>query len=105
MRVNAIQSSRVAYSAPKFKALQPTAKRKDMPLSNLSHDSVLLKSNTIKGAGIGTAFGLLAMAALSAVSGGVAAPIAYGLYAAAFGTAGGIAGKALDNAETTGSIS
>jgi len=35
------------------------------------------------------------------MSGGIAGPTAYALYTAAFGTAGGLAGKALDNAESS----
>jgi len=106
MRVNAIQSSRVAYSAPKFKALQQTARRSDLPLAaTLSHDSVILRNNTIKGAGVGAALGFGIMALLSFMSGGIAGPAAYALYTAAFGAAGGLAGKALDNSESTGSIS
>ena len=53
-------------------------------------------NNVVKGIGIGTILGIVAMGAISAASGGVATPFAFGLYAASFGTAGGIAGKAYD---------
>ena len=106
MRVNAIQSSRVAYSAPKFKAMQQVTRRTDLPLAaTLSHDSVILKNNTIKGAGLGAILGFGIMALLSFMSGGIAGPAAYALYTAAFGAAGGLAGNALDNDKSIGRIS
>lgn len=37
------------------------------------------------------------MGAISALSGGLAAPIAYAAYAGVFGTAGAMAGKATDD--------
>lgn len=57
-------------------------------------------SHTLKWAGIGVLVGLASMGAISAMSGGLAVPaFAYGLYAASFGTAGGIAGKAYDETQ------
>ena len=57
-------------------------------------------SHTLKWAGIGALVGLASMGAISAMSGGLAVPVfAYGLYAASFGTAGGIAGKAYDETQ------
>ena len=95
MRIEAIRNSTNAYCTPKL------VRRVCYNSSNvLRHDTVAFKQgNTVKGAGIGAALGLLAIGALSAISGGVATPALYGLYAAAFGTAGGIAGRALDEKE------
>lgn len=56
--------------------------------------SFFAKNKAVRGAGLGAIIGLGTMALISGLSGGFATPLAYGLYAAAFGTAGGLAGKA-----------
>ena len=60
--------------------------------------------NSVKGAGIGAALGIAALAALTALTGGLASTLGYGLYAAAFGTAGAFTGKALDEMESEVSL-
>lgn len=58
-------------------------------------DTVSFKAHeTAKGVGIGA---LLGLGALTILSGGAAAPIVYGLYAAASGVAGGMLGKAIED--------
>lgn len=97
MRVNAIRNCR-PYSATKI--TKPSS-FKHGAINAPQYDTVSFKqSNTMKGAGIGAVCGLAAMALLSAVTGGLATPLGYGLYAAACGTAGGFAGKALDEMES-----
>ncbi len=60
-------------------------------------DTVSFKGkNTVAGVGIGAILGLGGLGILSLLSGGAAAPIAYGIYAATMGTAGGIFGNTLD---------
>jgi len=59
-------------------------------------DTVSFKSKALKGTGIGALFGLAAMGTISALSGGLAAPVAYAAYAGIFGTAGCKLGHALD---------
>lgn len=60
-------------------------------------DTVSFKGkNTVAGAGIGAILGLGGLGLISLLSGGAAAPIAYGIYAATMGTAGGMLGNALD---------
>lgn len=57
-------------------------------------DTITFSGNkTAKGAGLGA---LLGLGALTLLSGGAAAPIAYAAYAATMGTAGGMLGYAID---------
>lgn len=59
-----------------------------------TQDAVAFKAHeTAKGVGIGALVGL---GALTIISGGAAAPIAYGIYAATMGTAGGMLGHAIE---------
>ena len=101
MRIDAIRNCRMAISAPKTSSSHSLPKKNETQLSGLNQDTVSFqKGNATKGAATGTVFGLFAITALSALSGLALSPLACGLYAAAFGTAGGIAGKALDDAES-----
>ncbi len=59
-------------------------------------DTVSFKNKTIKGAGVGALAGIAALGAISLLSGGLATPLAFGMYAAASGTAGGMLGNVLD---------
>lgn len=96
MRVYAIRNCRPC-SAPKI--AKPSS-FKHGAISAPQCDTVSFgQNNTVKGAGLGAICGIVALAALSAISGGLATPLGYGLYAAAFGTAGGFTGKALDEIE------
>ena len=101
MRVYAIRNCSV-YSAPKI--TKPSSLRHGANQAP-QYDTVSFgQNNTMKGAGIGALCGIAALAALSALSGGLATPLGYGLYAAAFGTAGGSMGKALDEIESESKV-
>ena len=99
MKIDAIRNCRMAYSAPKTSSFHSLPKKNEIPQHTLNQDTVSFKSNTSRGATIGACLGLVAIGALSAVSGFALTPVACGAYAAAFGAAGGIAGKALDDSE------
>ena len=99
MKIYSVQNCRMVNSASTNRSYHSLRKMNELPRNTLTHDTVTFQGNATKGAGLGALFGLCAMGALSAMSGGLATPLAYGLYAAAFGTAGGLAGKALDEAE------
>ena len=95
MRIDTIRNSRICPPpTPKIKIKTSQFKTNAIP-----YDSVSFKSNAAKGAGIGAVCGLLAMGAISLLSGGLATPAAFGLYAAAGGAAGGFAGSAVDQSE------
>lgn len=118
MRIDAIRNCRMAYSAPKTSSSHSLPKKNETQLNTLNRDTVSfqkgnttkgaakgnLGGNTVKGAAVAAGLGLGAIVALAAVS-GVAVPGAIcALYAAAFGTAGGLAGKALDEAEKNSEV-
>ena len=102
MKIDAIRNCRMAYSAPKTSSFHSLPKKNEIPQHTLNQDTVSFKSNTSKGAALGAGLGLFAIGALSVVSGFALTPIAGAAYAAAFGAAGGIAGKALDDSEGAG---
>ena len=91
MRISAIRNGEVVRPALKNKQNRQSGVnfRADEPKA----DTVTFKSKTLKGAGIGAVVGV---AALTFISGGLATPLAFGLYAAATGTAGGMLGNVLD---------
>lgn len=99
MRVDAI-SARV-YSSPVKKYSQKSIYYCKSPSKKVQNGEIMTfaGNNVVKGVGIGAIVGLAAMGAIAAISGGVATPFAYCLYAASFGTAGGIAAKAYDETE------
>lgn len=94
MRVDTIRNYSTGVFAPKN--LKNVKSRHEVPAQMLCHDTVSFKSRASAGVGIGALFGALTLGAISFVSGGLAAPVAFGVYSAAFGTAGGMVGKALD---------
>jgi len=99
MRVDAV-STRVYSSPVKRYSSKSIFDRKSPSKRTQSGDIVAFSgNNVVKGIGIGAIVGLAAMGAISAISGGLATPFAYGLYAASFGTAGGIAAKAYEETE------
>ena len=99
MRVYAIRNCSL-NTAPKI--TKPSSFRHGA-INAPQYDTVSFgQNNTMKGAGLGALCGIAALAALSAFTGGLATPLGYGLYAAAFGTAGGFTGKALDEIEGEG---
>ena len=99
MRIDAIQNGGVTVS-PQNSSSHSLPKKNGMQQYALQQDVVSFRQgNMVKGGLAGTGFGLFAIGALSAVSGFAMSPLLCLLYAAAFGTAGGIAGKAHDDAE------
>ena len=93
MKISAIQCYQpmhVVRSAKKNNTVYGAMIKDDVPRG----DVVAFRGNeTVKGIGIGALVGL---GALTILSGGAAAPLAYGLYAAASGAAGGMLGKAIE---------
>ena len=94
MKISAIQCYQpmhILKSAKKNRAVSATMLKEDGVPKN---DVVAFKANeTAKGIGLGALVGL---GALTLLSGGAAAPLAYGIYAAASGAAGGMLGKAIE---------
>jgi hypothetical protein len=97
MRVDTIRNYSAGGIAPKN--LKIAKKRHEAPIQALCHDSVSFKSRASAGVGIGALFGVGALGIISALSGGLATPVAYGVYAATFGAAGGMTGNALDKTD------
>ena len=99
MRVDAI-SARV-YSSPVKKCSPKSIYFRKSPSKKVQSGDIMtfFGNNVIKGVGVGAVVGLAIMGALSAMGGGLATPFAYLLYAASFGTAGGIAAKACEETE------
>ena len=95
MRITAIQPGGVVL--PK-KNLKMSGSR-NLQAGDPQTDTVSFRSKAVKGGILGAGIGLLCMGAISALSGGLAAPIAYAAYAGVFGTAGAMAGKATDELE------
>lgn len=63
--------------------------------SEVKQETVTFKANeTVKGVGIGA---LLGLGAITILSGGAAAPLVAGIYAAASGVAGGMLGKVVED--------
>ena len=94
MRVNTIRNYSAGVIAPKN--LKPMNVKREVPTPTLCHDTVSFKSRASAGVGLGALLGVGTLGVISLLSGGLAAPVAYGVYAAAFGAAGGMTGGALD---------
>lgn len=93
MRITAIRNYSPCCTASKVNRGGNT--RVNIPQTEPQSDTLTFKgATTIKGAGIGA---LVGIGALTLLTGGAAAPIAYGLYAATMGTAGGMLGSAIEN--------
>ncbi len=98
MRVNAIRN--YGLSTPIVRNKKMSALRQEITQAEaMREESLSFKGRVGTGAGVGALLGLGAMGLISALSGGLAAPIAYGVYAAVGGVAGGMAGDALDRAD------
>lgn len=95
MRISAIQSGSI--SLPKKNLKMSGSRTTNLLAGDPQSDTVSFKSKAVKGGILGAGIGLLCMGAISALSGGLAAPIAYAAYAGVFGTAGAMAGKATDD--------
>ena len=94
MRVNTIRNYSAGVIAPKN--LKVTKTRQELPVQTLNHDTVSFKSRASVGVGLGALFGSGLLATMTLFTGGVAAPAAFGVYSAVFGTTGGLLGNALD---------
>jgi len=97
MRVDTIRNYSLGGITPKN--LKTVKTRHEVPVQSLCHDSVSFKSRASAGVGLGALFGVGALGVISALSGGLATPVAYGIYAATFGAAGGMTGNALDKTD------
>ena len=98
MRVEIVRNCR--FSTPVLKNQRKTYLRNETQQDEfIKEGAVSFNGKAGTGAGVGALLGLGAMGLISALSGGLAAPIAYGVYAAVGGVAGGITGDALDRAE------
>lgn len=98
MRVEAIRN--YGLGMPVAKHQKMSYQRQSVPqMGALVGDTVSFKSKVGTGAGVGAMLGLSAMGLISLLSGGAAAPIAYGLYAVVGSVAGGLTGNALDKVE------
>lgn len=97
MRINAIRNSMACCPQPRRNSV------KHQTFSAYSNepqgDTVAFKSHMVKGAGWGALLGMGSLAAITLLSGGLAAPAIFGAYAAAGGLAGGTLGRVLDNVE------
>ncbi len=96
MKINAIQSYGLTCSPRKINKKF----RNEIPTNSnetLATDTVSFKGKgAVKGAGIGAVVGVGALAAITFLSGGIAAPAAYLAYGAIFGSLGGAVGKSVD---------
>lgn len=93
MKVNAIRNYEQSYAVSKMNrsrnAMISTPQTEPRP------DTVAFKAHeTAKGFGLGA---LLGLGAITILSGGAAAPLIMGAYAATTGVAGGMLGKALED--------
>lgn len=98
MKVSAIANSAACQPKHGVKSLKNQCPRTNLLNDDGQGDSVSFKSFKAKGAGVGALFGIGGLALISALSGGLAAPIMYGVYAAIGGTTGGMVGSVLDEA-------
>ncbi len=94
MRISAIQHYENPRTISKQKCVRNHQGLKTTPESEPIQDTVAFKGYTAKGAGLGA---LIGIGAVALISGGLATPIAYGIYAATMGTAGGMLGHAIDD--------
>ena len=92
MRISAIQNCGTCRTTTKPKVIRHQ-NLKDAPEITQNQEIAFKSNETIKGVGIGALVGL---GAITLISGGAAAPIAYGIYAATMGTAGGMLGHAIE---------
>ncbi len=99
MRIYAIQNGGAVNSNLRIANRQCKTSSPNLHLDEPKTDTVAFKSKAVKGAGLGALIGVGALGLISVLSGGLAAPIAYGAYAATFGALGGAAGNVLDQVD------
>ena len=93
MKVDAIRNCRLSCPAQKIRTCVPNSQRGASLEYSPKCDTVSFKNCAVlKGAGWGAAVGLGGLALLSFISGGLAAPAAFGVYAAMGGTVGSLLG-------------
>ncbi len=94
MRISAIQNCGTCCPTPK-----KNLNKQNYQTHHLKSESIKFNGRVAKGAGLGALFGVAGLGLISALSGGLATPIAFGVYAGMFGTLGGKLGKAIDDIE------
>ncbi len=95
MKISAIRNYEPARAVSKMKGNRNVKMTTTVPESAPKVDTVAFKAHeTAKGVGIGALIGL---GAVTILSGGAAAPLVCGLYAAASGVAGGMLGNAVES--------
>ncbi len=95
MRISAIRNYESAYAVSKMNKNQNAKSVMRTHDTTTKPDTVAFKAHeTAKGVGIGA---LIGVAGLTLLTGGAAAPVAYGVYAAVMGTAGGLLGTAIED--------
>lgn len=93
MRISAIRNYEPARAVSKMNKGRNYSKT--LGVDGTNQDTVAFKAHeTAKGVGIGALIGL---GAVTILSGGAAAPLVCGLYAAASGVAGGMLGNAIES--------
>ncbi len=91
MRISAIRNYESARAVSKMNK-KSSLRTQD---SEVKQETVTFKANeTVKGVGIGA---LLGLGAITILSGGAAAPLVAGIYAATTGVAGGMLGNVIEN--------
>ena len=95
MRITAIRNYEPAHAVSKMNRNKKVKIAANVPNSTPKTDTVAFKAHeTAKGVGIGALVGL---GAITILSGGAAAPLVCGLYAAASGVAGGMLGNVVES--------
>ncbi len=95
MRISAIRNYEPARAVSKMNKNRNHMSSLRTQDSEAKQDTVAFKANeTAKGVGIGALIGL---GAITILSGGAAAPLVCGIYAAASGVAGGMLGNAIES--------
>lgn len=96
MRISAIQTCGPCQPQKNLKLARPDYRRGLLD-GEAPDDTVAFKGKkTVKGGLWGALTGVACLAAISLLSGGLAAPVAFGVYGATMGAAGGAVGHALD---------
>ena len=95
MKISAIRNYEPARAVSKMNKNRNHMSSLRTQDSEAKQDTVAFKANeTAKGVGIGALIGL---GAITILSGGAAAPLVCGIYAAASGVAGGMLGNAIES--------
>lgn len=99
MKITAIQNCGTCHPQKNLKLAHPNYKTGLLDGDSPADTVCFRGKNTVKGGFWGAVTGVACLAAISLLSGGLAAPAAFGLYGATMGAAGGAVGHALDQIE------